>query len=484
MLITVDTTSNGCSGTSVDLPLFGTVNASIDWGDGHNSIVTTPGDVDHVYSNPGTYQISIDGAGSVSQFGDASGSANECAITDVSDWGSFAISNLSYAFYDDSNLISLPSYLPSGVLNTSFMLAGATSFNQNVSFWDTSSVTNMTGMFENDTAFDNGGVTLSSPVGGWNTSLVNNMTSMFQGDRNFSQDVSTWNTSSLQYAQYLFQGDATFNESLSNWQMENVINATSMLDGTAVSVANYDASLNSWDQQSLQNAVPFGASGVQFDSSGAAARADLVGPNNSWVISDAGEYGVSATTALVPQSPLTLQSQGSPSTGYTLSAQGGSGTGSVAYAISNGTATGCSLIGNVASAATSGSCVVIATKSSDTSYAPLSSTPLTLIFTVSSSAAAPASSSMGSVHKVATISFASATTISAANLKVLSTYARLLPKGASVVVNVHVKGANSASALAEVALVKKYLLSKDSHLKITVGTVSNSKTNSVTIQEV
>jgi hypothetical protein len=53
-----------------------------------------------------------------------------------------------------------------------------------------------------------------------------------------------------------------------------------------------------------------------------------------------------------------------------------------------------------------------------------------------------------------------------------------------VVVNVHVKGANSASALAEVALVKKYLLSKDSHLKITVGTVSNSKTNSVTIQEV
>jgi surface protein len=211
MLITVDTTSNGCSGTSVDLPLFGTVNASIDWGDGHNSIVTTPGDVDHVYSNPGTYQISIDGAGSVSQFGDASGSANECAITDVSDWGSFAISNLSYAFYDDSNLISLPSYLPSGVLNTSFMLAGATSFNQNVSFWDTSSVTNMTGMFENDTAFDNGGVTLSSPVGGWNTSLVNNMTSMFQGDRNFSQDVSTWNTSSLQYAQYLFQGDATFN---------------------------------------------------------------------------------------------------------------------------------------------------------------------------------------------------------------------------------------------------------------------------------
>jgi hypothetical protein len=52
------------------------------------------------------------------------------------------------------------------------------------------------------------------------------------------------------------------------------------------------------------------------------------------------------------------------------------------------------------------------------------------------------------------------------------------------VINVHVKNGNSAAALAEVKMLKKYLLSKNPHLTITVGTVLNAKGDSVTIQEV
>jgi len=51
--------------------------------------------------------------------------------------GDIGITSLSYAFYGDTNLTSLPTTLPSGVTDLSHTLDGATSFNQNVSSWDT-----------------------------------------------------------------------------------------------------------------------------------------------------------------------------------------------------------------------------------------------------------------------------------------------------------------------------------------------------------
>jgi len=74
-----------------------------------------------------------------------------------------------------------PLYLgtPTGVTNMSYMFAGATAFNSDISKWDVSKVTDMSYMFENATAFN-------SNISNWDVSKVTDMSSMFEQAANFN----------------------------------------------------------------------------------------------------------------------------------------------------------------------------------------------------------------------------------------------------------------------------------------------------------
>ena len=63
--ITFDTTRS--EGLDVILPLFGEVNCIIDWGDGDETLVNSPGEIAHTYATEGTYMVSIGGV--VTQWG-------------------------------------------------------------------------------------------------------------------------------------------------------------------------------------------------------------------------------------------------------------------------------------------------------------------------------------------------------------------------------------------------------------------------------
>lgn len=58
-------------------------------------------------------------------------------------------------------------------------------FNQDISQWDTSNVTDMNSMFS-------AAVSFNQDIGNWDTSLVTSMEGMFNGASNFNQDISTW----------------------------------------------------------------------------------------------------------------------------------------------------------------------------------------------------------------------------------------------------------------------------------------------------
>ncbi len=65
---------------------------------------------------------------------------------------------------------------------------------------------------------------------------------------------------------------------------------------------------------------------------------------------------------------------------FALKTTGGSGTGTLTFTVTNGTATGCAVVGSTLKSATAGTCIVTATKSNDATYASVTSSATTVTF--------------------------------------------------------------------------------------------------------
>ncbi len=100
----------------------------------------------------------------------------------------------------------------SKVSNMTFMFEEALKFNENIGYWNMENVTNVSGMFFNASAFNNG-----SPAGvegyglnEWNLKNVKDSSSMFAYAISFNQNIDNWKLPRVKETFGMFKGTAKF----------------------------------------------------------------------------------------------------------------------------------------------------------------------------------------------------------------------------------------------------------------------------------
>jgi len=112
---------------------------------------------------------------------------------------------------------------------------GKSTFNADISKWDTGKVSDMNHMFYSASAFN-------QDIGSWNTEKVTTMRAMFNQASAFNHDIGGWNTSSVTRMGYMFYSASAFNQDIWGWNTAKVTNMIGMFQ--YASAFNHD--ISSW----------------------------------------------------------------------------------------------------------------------------------------------------------------------------------------------------------------------------------------------
>ena len=320
---------------SITIPLFPgeTYNYLVDWGDGTVEVYTTDQSPSHTYASPGNHTVMIGGVFPRIYFNEDPIASK---IISIDQWGGIQWTSMESAFRGCFNLSYNASDAPdlSNVTSTREMFQSANNFDADIGNWDVSTITDMGSMFHFATNF-NGDITgwnvsnvilfddmfnfaqsFNQDIGGWNVSSMKNADYMFNETDEFNQDLSSWNTSALESAIEMFRNSEVFNgdvsswnvsnlqdmtsmfvgagafdQNLGNWNISSVTSMANMLDNTAMSIENYDATLAGWANnnggtQTIPNNITLGAANVFYcDAENARLSLEL---DRNWIITDGG----------------------------------------------------------------------------------------------------------------------------------------------------------------------------------------------------
>ena len=150
---------------------------------------------------------------------------------DISHWDTSSVTNMSNMF-DSASAFNqaIGNWDTSSVTTTFAMFSFASDFNQAIGNWDTSSVISMRGMFDNTANFN-------QAIGNWDTSSVTSMFLMFASASAFNRDIGNWDTSSVTDMKAMFWSASAFNQDLSGWCVSGLSQPNSFATSSALLTA-------------------------------------------------------------------------------------------------------------------------------------------------------------------------------------------------------------------------------------------------------
>jgi surface protein len=203
---------------------------------------------------------------SVTSLKNAFSSASNFNDTNVSNWNTFNVTDMSFVFYragkfDQSvdnwktdNVTSmeetfsealifdqpLSKWETSNVVNMREMFASARKFSYPVGNWKVHNVENFQGMFFQAWAFN-------QPLGEWKTYSATDMASMFSEASIFNQDISQWDTLDVTSMKSMFSSAKVFNQDISNWKTGKVKD----MNGMFYRALAFDQEIKGWNTESV-----------------------------------------------------------------------------------------------------------------------------------------------------------------------------------------------------------------------------------------
>ena len=142
----------------------------------------------------------------------------------------------------------------SQVTQTNSMFRGATAFNQPIGDWNVSKVTLTSNMFHDASSFN-------QPIGKWDVSLFTNMTNMFKGAFVFNQPIGDWNVSSVTSMGSMFYDAKAFNQPIGNWDVSKVTIMNSMFRGAS----SFNQAIGDWNVSASTNMAAMFYDASAFD---------------------------------------------------------------------------------------------------------------------------------------------------------------------------------------------------------------------------
>lgn len=168
--------------------------------------------------------------------------------------------------------------------STQDMFFNAIDFNDDISHWDMSLVTNVSNMF-------NGASSFNGDINKWDVRNVVGMANFFRGDASFNQELSSWDVRKVTSMDSMFRDATAFNKDISAWNFNVNVNLTNFMEAKSnYNPIFYDRLLQNlankdWTSRTTAKVLNMGTN--KYTAAGVAHRATLV--SNGWTITDGGQ---------------------------------------------------------------------------------------------------------------------------------------------------------------------------------------------------